>query len=95
VSDDIEKETFRFRGAHRTVYPPEELVFTRDWKSLPIDGMDGPGNALVTVKFIEQSGMTTFVLTQEHLPNRASRDAHNKGGQGASMELRNYCLSSR
>jgi len=47
VNDDNKEETFRFRGAHRTVYPPEDRVFSRAWESLSIDGMNGPGNALV------------------------------------------------
>jgi hypothetical protein len=77
VNDDNKEETFRFRfrGAHRSVYPPEDLVFSRAWESLSIDGMNGPGNALVTVKFIEQGGMTRFVVTQEHLPNGVPRCA--------------------
>jgi len=79
VSNDSEKERFSFHGTYRELRPPEKLVFTWEWESLPILGVEGPGKTLVTIELVDQGHETVVVLTQTGLPSEAARDAHEKG----------------
>jgi NAD(P)-dependent dehydrogenase (short-subunit alcohol dehydrogenase family)/uncharacterized protein YndB with AHSA1/START domain len=81
VSDNNELEVFEFHGTYREIKSAEELTFTWEWQTLPIEGVDGPGNTLVSIEFIQQGDKTKIVLTQTGLPSEAARDAHNKGWQ--------------
>jgi uncharacterized protein YndB with AHSA1/START domain len=74
--DNDDTQAFKFHGAYQEVKPPERLVFTWDWEVLRDVG---PGNTTVTVEFLKQSGKTRLVLTREHLPSAATRDAFEKG----------------
>ena len=79
VSNDNDAEIFAFRGTYREVERARKLVFSWEWHTLPIDGVEGPGNTLVVIEFVQQGTATKVVLTQTGLPNEAARDAHDKG----------------
>jgi uncharacterized protein YndB with AHSA1/START domain len=81
VSDDDEREIFAFHGTYREVQWTKKLVFSWEWQAVPIEGVEGPGNTLVTIQFLQQGPSTKVVLTQTGLPSEAARDAHNKGWQ--------------
>jgi imidazolonepropionase-like amidohydrolase/uncharacterized protein YndB with AHSA1/START domain len=76
---DGDKAAFRFRGTYREIKTPEKLVFTWEWESLPIAGVDGPGSTVVSVEFVRHGPETKIVLTQADFPNEAAREAHQKG----------------
>ena len=81
VGDGDDHEVFTFHGIYREVEWGKKLVFGWQWQSLPIDGVEGPGNTLVTIQFLQQGASTKVVLTHSGLPSEAARDAHNKGWQ--------------
>ncbi len=81
VSDFNDQEVFAFRGKYREVKSAKKLAFSWEWQSLPIDGVEGPGNTLVTIEFLQQGRTTKVVLTQVGLPSEAARAAHDKGWQ--------------
>jgi len=76
---DSDKAAFRFHGTYREIKTPEKLVFTWVWDSLPIAGVDGPGNTVVSVEFLSQASETRIVLEQVGFPSEAAREAHQKG----------------
>jgi uncharacterized protein YndB with AHSA1/START domain len=76
---DDKGESFQFHGTYQRLRSKEEIAFTWKWDSLPIPGIDGPGNTRVVIEFSEQGGATKMVLAQSGFPNRAARDAHEKG----------------
>lgn len=55
------------------------LAFTWEWGSLPIPGVEGPGNTLVTIEFVDKGKATAMILTQTGFSGEAARDAHEKG----------------
>lgn len=79
VSDEDGQKQFAFHGTYRHVEPDTKLAFTWEWLTLPIAGVDGPGETLVTIEFLPQGNATKVVLTQTGLPNEAARNAHEKG----------------
>ena len=79
VTNDNDAEIFAFRGTYREVERARKLVFSWEWHTLPIDGVEGPGNTLVVIEFVQQGTATKVVLTQTALPSEAARDAHDKG----------------
>jgi imidazolonepropionase-like amidohydrolase/uncharacterized protein YndB with AHSA1/START domain len=79
VVRDADHAAFRFHGTYREIRKPEKLVFTWEWDSLPIAGVDGAGNTVVTVEFVNHGPETTIVLTHTGFPSDAARDAHRKG----------------
>ena len=79
VSDDNDQAIFAFHGRYREVEPGKRLVFSWKWATLPIEGVNGPGNTLVTLDFSEHGRETKVVLTQTRLPSEAARNAHDKG----------------
>jgi uncharacterized protein YndB with AHSA1/START domain len=79
VIRDSDKAAFRFHGTYREIKTPEKLVFTWEWESLPISGVDGPGNTVVLVEFLSQGSETKIVLEQVGFPSEAAREAHQKG----------------
>jgi uncharacterized protein YndB with AHSA1/START domain len=81
VSDDNDHEVFAFHGMYREVKSDKKLVFSWEWQALPIDGVESPGNTLVTIEFLEQGHTTKVVLMQTDLPSEAAREAHDKGWQ--------------
>jgi NAD(P)-dependent dehydrogenase (short-subunit alcohol dehydrogenase family)/uncharacterized protein YndB with AHSA1/START domain len=81
VSDDNDREVFAFHGTYRRVDWAKRLVFSWEWQTLPIEGVVGPGNTLVTVEFLQRGDTTKVVLAQTGLPSAAARDAHDKGWQ--------------
>jgi len=54
VSDDNDQEIFAFHGRYREVQLARKIVFSWEWRTLPIEGVNGPGNTLVTIDFFEQ-----------------------------------------
>jgi uncharacterized protein YndB with AHSA1/START domain len=79
ASDDEPREIFHFRGFYREVEASTKLAFTWSWKSLPIDGVHGPGQTAVSIRFVDDDGGTKIVLIQTGLPSEAARDAHDRG----------------
>src|SRR5207302_11171676 len=79
VSDDNDQEIFAFHGRYREVQLARKIVFSWEWRTLPIEGVNGLGNTLVTIDFFEQGRKTKVVLTQTGLPSEVARDAHDKG----------------
>jgi uncharacterized protein YndB with AHSA1/START domain len=79
VSKDGEQEVFHFRGTYREYRAPRKLSFTWEWESLPISGVEGPGNTLVTLKFVPAGKGTIVILTQTGFASQAARQAHEKG----------------
>jgi len=78
VVPDTDKAAFQFHGIYREIKTPEELVFSWEWESLPISGVDGPGSTVVSVEFLSQGSETRIVLSQVGFPNEAAREAHQK-----------------
>jgi len=72
-----EERHFHFYGTYREVRAPERLVLVWAWNTLPI--FEGEGDTLVTIEFTERGAATEVVLTQEHLPSEAARDAFERG----------------
>jgi uncharacterized protein YndB with AHSA1/START domain len=70
-------------GAYREVTPPERLVFTWRWESVPAEEPD----TLVTVEFHERDGGTEVVLTHSLFAGAAERDMHLQGWQGCLNRL--------
>jgi imidazolonepropionase-like amidohydrolase/uncharacterized protein YndB with AHSA1/START domain len=93
VSDSNSRDIFAFRGRYRVVKAAEELVFRWEWQVLPIDGVEGPGNTVVKVQFLRESGGTRLVLTQTGLPSQAARDAHEKGWRRCFEGMSAYLAS--
>jgi uncharacterized protein YndB with AHSA1/START domain len=79
VSNEHENEIFSFYGLYRELKPPEKLVFTWNWDSLPIPGAEAPGATLVTVELTPQGQRTVATLTQTGFTSDAARNAHEKG----------------
>lgn len=79
VIREQDQAAFRFRGKYREVKPGRKLVFTWEWDTLPILGVNGPGNTVVTVEFLDFEKGTKVVLTHTNLPSEAARDAHRQG----------------
>jgi len=93
VSDDNEQEVFAFHGTYREVRLAKKLVFSWEWQTLPIDGVNGPGDTLVTIEFLRQDDRTRVVLTQTGLPSEAARNAHDKGWQRCFDGISEYLRS--
>jgi uncharacterized protein YndB with AHSA1/START domain len=68
-------------GTYREVTPPERLVYTHAWRQ---SGGSSPETTL-TVEFLEVSGGTRVVLTQEGFTSPQSRDGH-IGGWSSSLD---------
>jgi NAD(P)-dependent dehydrogenase (short-subunit alcohol dehydrogenase family)/uncharacterized protein YndB with AHSA1/START domain len=81
VKSDDGRKGFHFHGVYHKVEPCDELAFTWEWQSLPIDGVKGPGNTQVRIKLLAHDHMTKVVLTQTDLPSEAAFHAHDKGWQ--------------
>jgi imidazolonepropionase-like amidohydrolase/uncharacterized protein YndB with AHSA1/START domain len=79
VVRDADSAAFRFRGTYREIKTPEKLVFTWEWESLPIPGVESPGKTIVTLDLLEEGAVTRLILTQTGFPNEAAREAHRKG----------------
>lgn len=79
MSDTNEREAFHSQGSYLEVRAEEQLVFTWEWQSLPIEGVDGPGRTLIEVNLVAQGVNTRVTLTQTGLANQAARNAHEKG----------------
>lgn len=62
------------RGEYREIIPPEKLVFTWGWETMPQHG-----ETLVTIEFFDRDGQTEVVLTHENFPTVEARNAHNDG----------------
>jgi hypothetical protein len=61
VGDDDVHKVFAFHGMYREVELGKKLVFSWEWLTLPIDGVEGPGVTLVTIQFL-QSGVQELVF---------------------------------
>jgi len=79
VSDDNERNLFEFHGTYRKVESAEELAFSWEWQTLPIEGVEGPGSTLTSIAFLKDGDSTRVVLTQTGLPSEAAQHAHEKG----------------
>jgi len=79
VSNEHENEIFSFYGLYRELKPPKKLVFTWNWDSLPIPGVQAPGATVVTVDLTPQGQRTVLTLTQTGFTSDAARNAHEKG----------------
>jgi NAD(P)-dependent dehydrogenase (short-subunit alcohol dehydrogenase family)/uncharacterized protein YndB with AHSA1/START domain len=78
ISDDG-RRVFHFHGVYQKVDFAEEIVFTWEWHTLPIDGVKGPGSTQVTLKFFTHKHITKVVLVQTGLPDEPAFHAHDKG----------------
>jgi NAD(P)-dependent dehydrogenase (short-subunit alcohol dehydrogenase family)/uncharacterized protein YndB with AHSA1/START domain len=81
VSNSDARDTFQFRGIYRNVESPRELAFTWDWQALPIQGVEGPGHTLVTIRLESLGEGTQLLLAQQGFPTEAARAAHDRGWQ--------------
>jgi uncharacterized protein YndB with AHSA1/START domain len=79
VSDENDTEAFHFHGTYREYRSPSKLAFTWEWESLPIPGLEGPGNTLVTLEFVNEGKETAVTLAQTGFASLAAHDAHEKG----------------
>jgi len=74
-----DEQVFHFHGPYREYRAPRKLSFTWEWESLPISGVEGPGNTLVTLKFVPAGKGKVVILTQTGFASQAARQAHEKG----------------
>jgi len=81
VAGEDERKVFHFNGVYHKVEPTNEIAFTWEWQSLPIEGVESPGCTQVTIKLLTHEHMTKVVLTQTDLPSEAAYHAHDKGWQ--------------
>jgi uncharacterized protein YndB with AHSA1/START domain len=79
VSDTNEREVFHFQDSYLEARSGEQLVFTWNWQSLPIEGVDGPGHTVIEVNLVAEGVNTIVTLTQSGLAKEAARTAHEKG----------------
>jgi uncharacterized protein YndB with AHSA1/START domain len=79
ASDDNNHEVFAFHGKYHEVKRGRKLVLSWEWQTLPIEGVESPGNTLLTIEFLEKGRTTKVVLTQTGLPGEEARNAHDKG----------------
>ena len=79
TSDDDQQKVFTFHGTYYEIKSNQKIVFTWEWDTLPIEDIEGPGNTVVTLEFVQQGESTRLTLTQANLPSEASRQAHQKG----------------
>ena len=79
VSDDNDTDVFHFHGTYRECRSPYKLTFTWEWESLPITGVEGAGNTLVAIEFIDKGKDTAVTLTQTGLASVEARNAHERG----------------
>lgn len=93
VDDTDGRKVFHFRGTYLRIKAGERLVFSWRWQTLPIAGVEAPGNTTVRVVFAREGRSTRIQLTQLGLPNEAAREAHQRGwnrcldGMTALLEL--------
>jgi hypothetical protein len=69
------------------------LVLTWNWRSLPILGVERPGNALVRLDFVAQGAETKLRLVQKGLPSVGAREAHRKGWDRCLEGMRRSLMS--
>ena len=79
ISDATPAQPFAFHGSFLTIAPPNALAFTWEWQLLPIEGVNGAGNTLVTIELVQKGAVTDLALTQRGLPSEAARVAHERG----------------
>lgn len=85
---NTENEEFIVAGEYVAIEPNQQLIFTWQWQS-----HEGSVEMLITLNFIENNGVTDFSLLQERIPNKESRDEHNKGWTGCLARL-GTCLEN-
>jgi uncharacterized protein YndB with AHSA1/START domain len=71
-------------GEFEVVEPPHKLVYT--WRM----GSDAQEAERVTVRFEPREGATEVIVVHERIPNRKTRDAHEKGWYGCLDGLVEY-----
>jgi len=71
-------------GEFERVTPPHELVYT--WRVEP----ESQASERVTVRFKPHGGATEVIIVHEHIPDRATRDMHERGWQGCLNGLAEY-----
>ena len=76
--DDCETEIFHFLGEYYEL-APDKIIFSWNWKALPIEGVDAPGNTMVSVELLSEGSATKIILTHSELPTEAALAAHKKG----------------
>lgn len=81
VKREDEPKVFHFHGVYHKVEPANEIAFTWEWRTLPIEGVKGPGNTQVTIKLLTHDHMTKVVLVQTGLVGESAFHAHDKGWQ--------------
>lgn len=79
LSEDNDTDAFHFHGTYREWRSPNKLTFTWEWESLPITGVEGAGNTLVAIEFIDKGKETAVTLTQTGLTSVEARNAHERG----------------
>jgi uncharacterized protein YndB with AHSA1/START domain len=90
---DSDNTEFGFRGTFREVQPPSKLVHTEGYDPGTVGG-NSPGNdAIVTVTFTEEKGVTT-VTTLVDFGSKEVRDAAVSTGMTDGME-QSYQLLDR
>jgi uncharacterized protein YndB with AHSA1/START domain len=82
---DADASTFGFTGAFREVDPPSKLVHTEAYEPGTVGGGYPGSDALVTVTFAEQAGVTT-VTTVIDFGSKQGRDAAMATGMTDGME---------
>jgi len=73
-------------GVYREIRPPEKIVFTWRWESMPETERD----TLVTVEFIAHGNTTEVVLRHEAFAEAAQRDTHDEGWRGCLASLKRF-----
>jgi uncharacterized protein YndB with AHSA1/START domain len=68
-------------GTYREVVPPERLVFTWAWKSMP------ERQSVVTLRLAEVQGGTLLTLVHEQFADDATRGRHAQGWTGSLDKL--------
>jgi glutathione S-transferase len=87
---DPEGKEVTIAGEYRELQAGKKIVFTwrleqdEDWKN---------HSSVVTVEFFDREGGTEVCLTQEKLPNEASRDDHTQGWNSVLDKLENFLSS--
>ena len=92
--DDSESEIFHFRGEYYEL-APDKIIFSWNWKALPVGGIDAPGNTMVTVELLSEGNATKLILTHSELPTEAALAAHKKGWERCFAGIAKFVQGER